>query len=465
MERVTFLLRTTKDPDQEVKLRFRLRDGREVQLYHKSEIKAKPKDMERFNEDGSVKGRSKIVNIALKNALEAEILAMYTAYQNLCEKMDRMAITSSIFEAEIDRVLHPVIQEEKPKEMAILDRFAKFIEDAHRDGIFGDIRKKHYKVTLESFERFLKIRRYTSLTPSEFTPDMLMELREFFTNEYKYVKKFPKLYKDMSERNIPKEPRDANTVVTRMKKLHAFFVELESREEIIVNPFRRLGKQRKVQVMREQYDDPRFLHVNEFQKIMATEVPKELQETKDVFLLQCSFGARVGDFKALNMSKIAVTSEGIPYIHYLPQKTKHTNLTKAEIETPIMKFALDIIKKYYFKFPILKYVSGKSGYNAKIKKLLEICGIDRKVKVYDDEKGDNVFLPIFEFGSSKLARSTHVDMMGKVQINLYASGLHRAGSRAVERYTMMELPDRFALMCAAFSQPEYRVDKDLNIIE
>ena len=54
--------------------------------------------------------------------------------------------------------------------------------------------------------------------------------------------------------------------------------------------------------------------------------------------------------------------------------------------------------------------------------------------------------------STKLARKTHVDIMNKVQVNIYAAGLHRQGSGAVHRYTMMELADRFALMNVAFDQ-------------
>ena len=56
-------------------------------------------------------------------------------------------------------------------------------------------------------------------------------------------------------------------------------------------------------------------------------------------------------------------------------------------------------------------------------------------------------------------------MMAKVQVDLYASGLHKQGSKAVNRYTKMELKDHFTLMCAAFDQPFYKVDKKLNIIE
>ena len=115
--------------------------------------------------------------------------------------------------------------------------------------------------------------------------------------------------------------------------------------------------------------------------------------------------------------------------------------------------------------PILKYPSGKSGYNKKIKQLLKEAGIDRKVTEFDEVEGVNKYVPICETSSSKLARSTHVDMMNKVQINIYAAGLHRRGSSAVTHYTMLELADRFKLMNLAFDQEDYRVDKKLEVFD
>ena len=47
---------------------------------------------------------------------------------------------------------------------------------------------------------------------------------------------------------------------------------------------------------------------------------------------------------------------------------------------------------------------------------------------------------------------------------MYATGLHSVGSRAVEHYSMLEIRDLFALLCVAFNQPKYKVDKELNII-
>ena len=54
--------------------------------------------------------------------------------------------------------------------------------------------------------------------------------------------------------------------------------------------------------------------------------------------------------------------------------------------------------------------------------------------------------------------------MNKVQVDLYAAGLHRQGSKAVLRYTMLELRDRFVLMCAAFGEEQYKVDDRFEVV-
>lgn len=464
MERVTIFLRTTKT-EGDIKLRFRLRDGREVDLYHKSEIRAALKDIAKFDENGNVKPKVSVFNKELKLSIDREMDAIYAAYRSLCEKMQKGNINGEIFEDAIDLVLNPDARNQKKAEMTMLGRFDRFIADGYRDGIFGEGRMRHYRVVYGALERFLAIKNLRSITPIEFTADMLMDLRYFFTNEYEYVEKYSYLYDDKKKRDIPCKPRDMNTTITRLKKLQAFFNELEDKEEIIASPFRKLGKKRKATVLKERYDEPVYLHKDELLKVMHTEVPTTLQETKECFLLQCAFGCRIADFQALSMGKVRVTEDGIPFIHYLPKKTLRENVENTEIETPIMRYALDLIKKWQFNFPILKYVTGKSGYNAKIKLLLQHCEINRECKVFDDGLNDNVYKPLYTFGSSKLCRKTHVDIINKVQVNMYAAGLHKVGSKAVNRYTKMEMKDHFTLMCVAFDQPIYKVDKELNIIE
>jgi hypothetical protein len=291
-----------------------------------------------------------------------------------------------------------------------------------------------------------------------------MDFREFLFDEYLYVQKYPKLYETVSDRNKPKARLSMNTVTSQLKMLSTFFTELEDTDEIHKSPFRKMGKEKRKAVMKTKYDDPFFLRKDELLSILNCKVPQNLQDTKDAFLVQCAFGCRISDFSQMSMETISVSDDGIPYVHYLPQKTAGAQEGNGEVQTPIIRYAFDIIKRTNFEFPVLKNVFGEFGYNAKIKSLLQMCKIDRPVAQYNEETKKNDYTPFYKIGSSKLARKTHVDMMSKVQVDQYAAGLHKVGSSAVNRYTMMELKDRFTLMNAAFGQKPYKVDKDLNVI-
>lgn len=464
MKGLTIVKRTSKQ-EGTIRLRFRLRDGRGVDLYHKSEIDADLKDLDKFTDTGELKPRVSVYNKQLKLDIDTEIDAMETAYRQLCETKDKTRITAEDFEEAITSVLHPQKNMKALTELTLIDRFSKYIEDGLRDGNFGEGRQKHYKVSLGELTRFLTIQHRLKVTPSEFDADDLMDFRQFLFDEYKYVDKHKSLYDMVKPRNIPTERRDQNTVATKMKKIQAFFNELIEKGELSVSPFIYLGKNKKRTMMRESYDPPIFLLQDEFQKVRDTEVPETLQETKDAFVLQCAFGCRISEFKRLTMDNIAVSDDGIMYVHYLPEKTLRENIGRQEIQTPVMRFAYDIIMKYKFNFHILKYVSGKSGYNVKIKELMKQCGIDRKCAVFDDELGNNKYLPLYDLASSKTCRKTHVDILTKAQINMYAAGLHRKGSDAVNHYTSMGLKDRFVLMCYAYKQPAYYTNKDFEIVK
>ena len=462
MKGLTLFRRTTKSEGM-IKLRFRLRDGRGVDLYHKSEIKADIKDLAKFEDDGELRPKVSIYNHELKEKIDREMSAIETAYIELCAKMDKSLITATLFEETICRHLHPENYIAVTKEETLLERYARFIKEGYRDGTFAEKRVLQYNGLYNELKRYLTIRNQLNVLPKSFSADDLMELRLFLFEEYKYVEKYPALYSEIKERCVPSKERAQNTVAIKLRMLQAFYTELEDRDEIDVSPFRKLGKNRRKVVMKESYDAPVYLLQEEFLKVMNTDVPATLQEAKEAFLLQCAFGSRIDDFKSLNMDKVVVSAEGIPYLRYLPQKTLKSNEHKDEVEIPIIRYALDIIKKWQFNFPILKYVTGKSGYNVKIRKLLD--QIDREVKVFDKDSFDNIYNALYTMGSSKLCRKTHLDMLTKVQVNMYVSGHHKEGSSAVKHYSSLMLKDRFILMCAAYKQPIYKVDKQLNVIE
>ena len=82
MEWITLYYRTTKTSGK-IKLRFRLIEGREVQLFHKSNIVADLADLKKFDIDGSLKPRVSIYNENRRVAIIREIEAMREAYRQL----------------------------------------------------------------------------------------------------------------------------------------------------------------------------------------------------------------------------------------------------------------------------------------------------------------------------------------------------------------------------------------------
>ena len=351
------------------------------------------------------------------------------------------------------------------KPESLYNRLLRYIDESHRDGVIGDGR---YAVALgkaSKLRRFLHIIGRRTMPTQEFTTEMLMEFRQFVYDEYLYVPLYPDLYPRGSGHHWPKKRLRDTTVVHDLKLLQAFFAELENTDEIRRSPFRKLSMEKRRVIMHTMYDAPVFLRAEELKVVMATEVPSELQWAKDLFVLNCAIGCRIGDLLRLTPDKVAISEDGIPYVHYIPSKTARALAINKEVETPLIRPALEIIRRTGLHLMGSNQHYGKQRYNETLRQLLQYCGINRSVCLYDSELKDNVYRPIYEVASSKLARKTHVDMLTKVQINFYAAGLHREGSGAVFRYTSLELNDRFALLNAAFGTEDYRVDKKLKVLQ
>ena len=459
MERISFHL---DNPKEDVRVRFRLRDGRKVQICHTSDIYCKLTDLAKLEPDGKPKRNAKVWNRNLSMQLKKEYEIITMAYAKMCD--EGKDLTSVVWEREIAEIKSPkeVLRVENPN---VATRFRMYADTAFKAGILSPGRHKHIKVVSDKLERFLIIKGISGITSEEFTVDHLLDFRELLFNEYLYIKKYPKLYKNVKPQNKPEARLSMNTIASQLKMLQTFFTDLENRDEITKSPFRRLGTERRKAVMKTTFDDPVFLRKDEFQRILTAAIPADLEPVRDAFLLQTALGCRIGDFQRMTMENVGVSDDNIPYIHYLPHKTVGSQGTNTEVVTPIVRFALDIIRRTGFCLPQLKNVYGESGYNTKIKRLLTVCKIDRKVPVYNEADKRNEYMSISSLGSSKLARKTHVDLMNKVQIDMYAAGLHKVGSGAVKRYTSLEIKDRFAIINLAFDQPPYYVDADLNIVE
>lgn len=337
-----------------------------------------------------------------------------------------------------------------PATEPLYQRFVRYLEDAHRDGVIGDGR---YAVAIgkaRKLRRFLTIEGLSTITADDFTSDLVLEFRKFIYDEYQYVPLHPELYPRTCGHRPPTRRCCNSTVVHDLKLLQAFFAEMENTGEISRSPFRNISIKKRRAIMHVMYDDPVFLRADEFRQVLQTKVPQQLQWAKDIFVLNCAIGCRISDLLRLTLDKVAVSEDGIPYIHYIPSKTIGRQTTNKEVVTPLIEPAVEIIRRTNLKLLHDKPNYGKQRYNKTLRKLLQYCGINRRVNLFSPDTSENISKPLYEVASSKLARKTHIDMLNKVQINYYAAGLHRTGSDVVFRYTSLELADRNVLMKAAF---------------
>jgi hypothetical protein len=121
------------------------------------------------------------------------------------------------------------------------------------------------------------------------------------------------------------------------------------------------------------------------------------------------------------MDKVAVSDDGIPYVHYIPSKTARLQNSNVEVQTPLIEPAMEIIKRTGLRLMRFDLHYGKQRYNKALRRLLRHCGITRQVSIFCPETGDNEYRPLCDVATSKLARKTHIDLQNKVQINYYAA--------------------------------------------
>lgn len=470
---IKLLVRTTKTSG-EIPIRFRINDGRKFELSYKSQLRANIEDLKFILPDGSVKSGLKGGGIYTERNQRLAIISQQikeeiTTIEKAIEKATNIPTNSAELEELINDYKNPkkysaTLDEIQSRDL--VQRFEYFIETSS----FKHNRTKGYRVTLRTLKRFLVISKRESIELDSINAEFLLDFSNFITNEYKYAKSHSRQYKEfvksgmIRERDIPLEPRDNNTLATMSKQLRAFFNDLVISEELITNPYSRIKKDKRSKILREDYSsNPKvYLTAEELVKLIkADNIPESLKQTQKAFSLQCLLGCRIGDFKRLNLDNVLVTSGGMAYISYRPEKTEN-KVSNNIIKTPLTVTAVRIIKESGFNFPILKNISGKVGYNKKIKELIKVVGIDREIEI--EVSGKPIMIPINQLVSSKGARKTAVNLFKESQIDLYMAGLHSRNSQAVNHYIDINLENQLALLNLVLGESNYKVDKELNFI-
>lgn len=456
MQSITILNRTTKT-EGAVCLRFRLRDGRAVDITHRSGIKAELSELEKLDATGTPRKGMRIYSRSLAAEIAAEVATMRTAYSLLCA--DDAPRNNKVFARYVERV------RKNPQGGAgdIETRFAEWQRDAIRDKMHGESAASFCRYAGKILHRFLRVESLEGIKPSAFDSDKVLRLREFATNEHLQVLAHPAMYADEKSRQIPKRQRGRNTIAVLMRVYSTFFTELEDAGEIERSPFAKISKEKRKRVFRVQYNTPIYCTAEELHTLRTAEVPEDLEETRTAFVLQCAIGCRMSDYRRLTMHNIATHPNGFLYVHYLPQKTHEAAASFAEVETPLVKYAAEIVaSRGGFAFECLH---NRHQYNCNIRRLFECCGLRKECAVYNEASGQNEYKPMHEQVSSKTARKTAVNMLTKAQVNLYAAGLHTKGSGAIRNYTELTTADRYALMCYAYGEKPYKAQNGTEIVE
>lgn len=288
-------------------------------------------------------------------------------------------------------------------------------------------RTKMYKVVRGLLQRFEEVKKVQNkkfaLELDTFTSLLLSEFEVFMRTEEKYAEKYPKIYKDVPISHIQ---RGANTIASRLSVLRAFCNWAVNKELTTNNPFT------KYSIKPAVYGTPIYISKEERDQLYAAPMPTmSLEIVRDMFVLQCFIGCRVGDY--FKMTKNNIVDGAIEYI-----AGKTADERPLTVRVPLTSKAKDIIAKYPdTKDNMLMPFISRQKYSDYIKECFKHAGITRLVTILDSLTGEPKQVPICDIASSHMARRAFVGNLYKqVQDpNLIGSlSGHREGSKAFARY-------------------------------
>jgi integrase len=421
MATVTAFIRTTKtDKNKSANVRFRLRDGRQFQIFYKSEIFVFPDKWDEKQQ--KIKARC-IIDEQQRKDFDKAVSDRKNLIKDIYLRKGK-TLTSDILENEINRVLHPE-KYEQPRQ-TFFDAFEECI--LKRD--ISDVRRNNFRVVKRILQRYELYRQGTQrnfmLSFDTFTSDTLGDVVTFLRQEHKLYETCPKLYEQIPESRTP-EPRGQNTINGILTKIRTFFIWAVDNEKTDNNPFRKFSIDECV------YGTPYYITIEERNQLYRTDLSKRpaLETQRDIFVFQCLIGCRISDLYKLAKQNVINGA-----IEYIARKTKDGR--PVTVRVPLNSVAQEILAKYadYSGETLLPFISMQK-YNDAIKDAFTIAGLNRSVVILDPLTRESVIKPLNEIASSHLARRCFVGNLYKqVKDPNLVSALsgHKEGSSAFARY-------------------------------
>ena len=220
--------------------------------------------------------------------------------------------------------------------------------------------------------------------------------------------------------------RGSNTITSRFSVFRAFCRWAVNRDLTANNPFS------KYSIKQAVYGSP--IYISKEERDMLSIAPmstKSLEVVRDIFVLQCFIGCRVGDY--FKMTKSNIVDGAIEYI-----AGKTADERPLTVRVPLTKKAKSIIAKYPDNEGdmLMPFISPQK-YNDYLKICFREAGLKRIVTTLDSLTGKPKQVPICDIASSHMARRTFVGNLYKQVQDPNLIGTlsgHREGSKAFVRY-------------------------------
>ena len=424
MATVTAFIRTTKKKADKVNIRFRLRDGRNIQLFHKSEIDIDPTVWDNKKQEIKAKvifDADERLRIGREVAdRKNTILQIYNA------AADKEALTSDWLDVEIDKRLNPEKYDTGERPQTFFEAFDEFLERRK----LSEWRLRSFAVVVRTLRRYELYKQSTALKSfalsfDSITPITLQDIEEFLRNEHSFAEKHPQIYEAVPESRTP-QPRGQNTINGILTKIRTLFIWANDVGKTSNNPFKNY------QVEECVYGTPYYISIDERNRLYKTNLSRHpnLAIQRDIFVFQCLIGCRVGDLYKMTRENVINGA-----IEYVPRKTKEGR--PVTVRVPLNSIATEILDRYKNSGDRLFPFISEQQYNIAIKRIFLAARLTRPVTVINPTSREPEVRPLNEIASSHLARRCFVGNLYKQVKDPNLVGAlsgHKEGSRAFARY-------------------------------
>jgi len=461
MVRIT-LFKSLNVRSGEVPLKFRLKDGRDVDLVINSGLMVEAQELMNFKPDGSRRSGASD-NPVLKGEIDRYMNAIGLVYAEMSQ--ESRVIETSTFQRMVDFKLGKV-QYNKDGKVSLLKEFRAYVEEERESGAVSRTKYRDAITLSNKLERYLKVREFEGILSVEFSPEMVEDFEKFCMDEYlyavnpKYSYLYPRDY-DCS-RLWPKHKLSENTLKNLLYIFRRFWNAKVLSGELEFSPYHNYQpwmQEVKHKSYREIMGDPLSLTIDEFTIIMTTPLPVSIGYLRNAFVLHCCLGCSCELFKSLAIKDLRVTSGGIPYIQH--RYVGPGSPEKKDFIMPLVRVAFDIVLRSNLEFDL----GSNAVYIRKIRELLRMLGITREVSVYNERIHVTEVHPICDVFSLPNIKGTHLDIIGKC---LYESEMGRewtVNDRQLLKRLKGNIVSCFNRLSKAFKQSSFRVNPNLSIAD